>query len=109
MVVESILLYACQIWGGALKIESYLKKVDSMQRLVTLSITRGYKTASTGLKVLTRTVPLDLLVAERNQAIGKTAADKWILRSSTLEEWQTRWKENSRGVWLHRLIPDFVP
>ena len=85
--MESILLYACQIWGGALKIKSYLETVDSMQRLVTLSITRGYKTASTeALKVLARTVSLDLLVAERNQAIGKTAADKRMLRRFTLEE-----------------------
>ena len=76
------------------------------ERKVALKITKGYRTMSTEIvRVLAGVIPFQLLAEARNQAIGKTVAEKKRLRENIVQKWQDRWRE-SEDKWIKRVIPD---
>ena len=57
--------------------------------------------------VIARTVPLDLLVKEREAARNNmTEGERKAARVETICLWQERWGTSEADVWLHKLMPD---
>ncbi|KAJ8934071.1 hypothetical protein NQ314_013609, partial [Rhamnusium bicolor] len=108
-VTDSILLYASPIWENVLKYQKYRTMTDQVQRKMALRISRGYRTISTeAARVISRIVPIDLMVEERTGTIGMAEAQKRNARKNTIAKWQNRWQNSGKDIWLHRLMPDIT-
>ncbi|KAJ8932383.1 hypothetical protein NQ314_014694 [Rhamnusium bicolor] len=58
--------------------------------------------------VISRIVPIDLMVEERTGTIGMTEVQKRSARKNTIAKWQNRWQNSEKDIWLHRLLPDIT-
>lgn len=95
-VATSIVMYGAKLWAKKLTGKGR-GKLASTQRLMTLRITRAYRTVSgEALQVLARQVPWDLLA--EGAAEGSTGEE-------VRGRWQARWESAQVGSWTRRLIP----
>lgn len=105
-----------QIYGTSSTMESYAKKCQkiyaSAQLLGALRKASCYQTVSEpAALVVAGVIPIDLLVHERSLVYtrstknGRKEARKEA-REMILDDWQTRWNEESRGRWTARMIPN---
>ncbi|KAG8230191.1 hypothetical protein J437_LFUL006123 [Ladona fulva] len=120
-LVESIILYGAEIWGGTLN-KILMKKLLSLQRNMLLLVSKAYRTVSgDALQVITGTLPIDLKVKERIQ-LYKWKKTKEIesnrgkitiehrgealreIRKILIGKWQERWNMSDKGRWTFRLI-----
>ena len=63
--VEPIITYGCSVWSSFLRTKSGVKKLRSLQRSITVLITRSMKSASSeALLILSNLLPLDLRVIQ---------------------------------------------
>ena len=114
------LLYAAPVWADALRKQTLLKKVLSVQRILAMRITSAYRTISlAAVLVLASTPPADLLANERKEAytlledvtysertVTVRNGIRKIVRSRLEEKWQERWNDEEKGRWTHALIPN---
>lgn len=111
-VTHSIMLYGCEVWADALRIEKYRKRMAAVQRRGALRVTCSYRTVSEpAVLVIAGIVPIDLMALERRDMynVKETAGKKelkQLLKARTMQRWQERWNEDSRGRWTARLIRD---
>ena len=82
-VMESILLYGCEIWVNALKIETNRKRIALVQRRKALRVAPYYRTVPDQVVlVIVGVIPIDLLALERKHfivrrdVIGRDAAKR---------------------------------
>lgn len=109
-VVESTILYAAPVWHQATEVKSYVKKMESVQRRMAISITRSYRTTSTvALQVLAGVIPIDLLIEERARTYGQNKEVKQQERENTIQKWNQEWAGQTKGSWTRQLIPTLRP
>lgn len=100
-VIHSILLYASEIWGTALKKKTIYQKILSVQRKIGIKICRAYRTIPTQTAlVLGKITPIDLKIQQIN---GKAT------QQDTLNNWQQKWEAETKGSWTKELIQDIRP
>ena len=111
-VVYSIILYAAPVWKKAAGHKKYRTMLQRVQRLLMIMISRSYRTVSTeALQVITGSIPIDLLIEERDLLYqGERAtrkAHKKEAREKTMKTWQKRWeKTTGKAEWTKKIIPD---
>lgn len=65
-VVEPTILYAASVWGDSMSRKIYRKKLDRIQRLFAIRISKSHRTVSLNSSILlARILPLDLRVQEQ--------------------------------------------
>ena len=108
-VAYSILLYGASIWTEGRNTKTNMRKLETVQRKGCLRIACAYRTVPTcALQVISSSVPIHLLCAERTYGRGRnTPTEKFARREATLLKWQEEWEaETTKGQWTKRLIPD---
>lgn len=118
-VVSSALLYAAPIWSKAVIVQETKKKLSSVYRLTALRTISGYRTISEDAAyVIAGMIPIDILAEEmtriyrrRSQLNGDshmraTNVIKKEEREVSLDCWQNRWENSTKGRWTYELIPD---
>lgn len=121
-VVSSALLYAAPIWIKALTVRETKSKLSSVYRLTALRACSGYRTISEDAAyVIAGLIPVDIHAEEitrvyrRKSLVGGELyrSSKKIIRTEerevSLEKWQTRWNNSTKGRWTYELIPDIKP
>ena len=109
-MVQSMILYAVELWAPAMKTKAHLERVDTCQGGLALRICRGYCTTSMEVaRIPSDLIPLDLMADERRRSAGVTNAEKKIQKMQTLYEVQRRWSDSEKDVWIHRLMRDITP
>ncbi|CAH2083331.1 unnamed protein product [Euphydryas editha] len=111
-VSNSIMLYRVEVWGEALKVEKYRRKLASVQRRGALRIACAYRTISEAAAlVIAGVIPIDLLEFERKRiwearrdGQGSLIDVKTREREETLTLWQERWDTEEKGRWTYRII-----
>ena len=112
-VVTSILKYWIAIWGGALKIVKYRRKMAAVNRLSGLRVSSAFRTVSDdAVCIIAGLWPIEILAVERKQLdeqrssiLGEQEELKKIMRQDSLQRWQEKWDASEKGRWTHRLIP----
>ncbi|XP_066600700.1 uncharacterized protein [Prorops nasuta] len=118
-VIQSIMLYGAPIWHTILRRVTAKKRARSTSRVILLMATGACCSVSTdALEVLAGAVPIDLLIEERaavwsrirtGSSEGTPAAEvaeiKREERDNTMEKWQSRWDNATKGRWTQRIIP----
>lgn len=109
-VVNSIILYAAPVWYKAIEMNKYKYMLLQVQRQMSIRISSAYRTVSTlAAQVLAGTIPIDLLITER-QKLRKTGKEEMVnIRKGTMETWQERWEVATEGAWTRKLIPKVEP
>lgn len=122
-VAESIALYAAPVWAPeALRRAGNRALLDRAQRVMTIRVTRCYRTVSSlALSVLAGMIPWSLLAEERcrlwserkkldrpfnEDYDGDEILGKEELREETYCTWQEQWEAGEHGRWTFRCIPD---
>ncbi|KAI5754639.1 hypothetical protein M8J77_010224 [Diaphorina citri] len=120
-IVHSILLYGAPFWAEVMKYRTHVNRLEQVQRKSMIRIIRSYRTVSTvALQVLSGTIPIDLLVVERERIYEEMADTRLVpltssekkslrqeLRDETMATWQGRWNEQrEKGQWTKSLIPN---
>lgn len=104
-VVLSILLYGVESWGEVIRFGVATKYMGRVHRMVSLRISRAYRTVSSdALAVIACVPPIDLQIKRKLRIINGTpiaVADDELLNS-----WQSRWEQSDRGRWTFNLIKD---
>ena len=109
--IHSILLYGAEVWADALRVNRRRVCMAAVQRRGALRIACSYRTVSeAAVVVISNVIPIDLLAFERKRIYEKTTELGKIraareARANTLDAWQQRWDEETKGRWTHRLIP----
>lgn len=113
-VINSILLYGCEIWANKLKIDKYRKIMANVQRRGALRICSSYRTVSEpAIMVIAGVIPIELMAEERKKIhdtkdnLGREEAWK-VAREYTMLYWQEKWQEEKRGRWTARLIKNLA-
>ena len=108
---EAVMLYGAEVWAGALRKEVHRERLGRVQRRGALRIACSYRTVSEpAILVVAGVIPIDLLAQERQYvhqqkpALGPLEAHR-TARANTIQAWQKRWEEETRGRWTARLIP----
>ena len=112
-VETSILTYGIAIWGKALKIEKYQRKIAAVNRLSALRISIAFRTVSDDIVcIIAGLMTMEILAVERKQLyeqrsniLGEQEELKNIMRQDSLQRWQEKWDAFENGRWTHRLIP----
>lgn len=111
-VVNSVLLYGCEVWAVALQKEKYRKPMGAVQRRGALRIASAYRTVSEpAVLVIAGVMPIDIMAMARMQ-VYNTASERGYLEARSLAQedamsrWHERWRMESRGRWTARLIWD---
>ncbi|XP_033228922.1 uncharacterized protein LOC117180535 [Belonocnema kinseyi] len=109
-VTTLILLYGAEIWADALRVEKYRKRMAGVQKLGALRVACSYRTVSEpAILVVAGVIPIYLQARERKyiyrkkSEIGKQEAKRQA-RAYNRDQWNTRWREDSRGRWTAKLI-----
>lgn len=102
-VAHSAMLYGAPIWHNAMTIESYKKKLFSLQRRLAIRIASAYRTAPTdAIMVISGIPPVHLQATERKDIFyGMSRSDA---RDKLINKWQREW--TGRKCWTSKLIPD---
>ena len=112
-VVTSILTYGIAIWGKALKIEKYRRKMAAVNRLSALSVSSAFRTVlDDAVCIIPGLMPIEILAVKRKQLYEQRSSIqreqeelKRIMRQDSLQRWQEKWDASAKGRWIHRLIP----
>lgn len=113
--VQSILLYGAEIWGDRMSIESYRKRMASVQRRSALRVTCAYRTVSEpAVLVIAGMIPIGLLAMERkavHERKAEVGRERACIeeRACTMRKWQEAWNTEARGRWTARLVPQIGP
>lgn len=118
-VVSSALLYAAPIFEKALTRKETKKKLTSVYRLSALRVISGYRTISDEAAfVIAGMIPIDILANEATRIYKKRKqldvetqgrSLKQIReeeRRTSMETWQSRWSNSTKGRWTYKLIPN---
>lgn len=103
--------YVAQIWANGTNTVKAIEHLGSRQRRALLSVIRAYRTTSTdALCVIAGLFPLDLAIRQetskldfRQGHITKEEHEHKIQNS--LQEWQNRWDNSTKGRWTYKWIP----
>ena len=114
-VTQNILQYGAEIWADALKFKKYRERMAGVQYRGALRVACSYRTVSApAVLVIAGIIPIDLLaierkvIFERQPDIEKIEAKRQA-RTRSMELWQKRWEEDTRGRWTARLIKQLQP
>lgn len=111
--LEPIVLYGCEMWGQRMRGRGEKSKLMSLQRKMLLGVIKGYSTIShEAVRVIAGVIPLDLMVEERlkrrqdkEAGIDKKESKK-RRRGETLNDWQRRWENSTKGRETFEFVPD---
>ena len=112
-VVTSVIAYAIPIWGDALKIEKYRRRVAAIYRLSALRVASAFRTVSEdAVCIIAGMIPIQTLGEERKHLYQQRGVPRELresqrkqLRLRSLLQWQVDWDASVKGRWTHRLIP----
>lgn len=106
---ESILLYGAAVWAHRMSLSTYTDVLLRAQRLMLLTVCRGYRTVPReALQVLTGVLLIDLKAQEKKTLYvdkktgGHRAAE---IKDFYMDKWQERWSSSSKGRVLYLMIP----
>lgn len=104
-VVHSQLLYAAPVWSKVANNKKLIAKLTSVQRRMAMRICCAYRTVSAdAVGVLAEVPPIEILIQERTEKYrGVNAA---TARANSIERWQAKWAQSTKGRWTYRLLPD---
>lgn len=109
-VAHSVMLYGAPIWAGVMRVTSYRRKLQSVQRKIAMKVCRAYRTVSfDAVAVLASTMPIHIMAQERSDVynsdlVGEAARKE--ARTVAIDKWQEEWSRSEKGTWTRRLIPD---
>jgi hypothetical protein len=112
VISEYLYLYrhAAPVWSRCLRFKTYRNLLIKKQRKGSLRIACAYRTVSSeAAAVISRTIPMDLMVEERCATFGKNKSEKREEKERTIEKWQHAWSGGTNGAWTRELIPDLRP
>lgn len=103
-----------RLWVHAIKSNTVISKLGTLQRRALLGITRAYRTTSTAtLQVLAGVLPLDLelcwlavKVEVKLLPNNRRAATMKNAYESLVDSWQTRWVESTKVRGTFECFPD---
>ncbi|XP_057339383.1 uncharacterized protein LOC130676891 [Microplitis mediator] len=105
-VLQSTMLYGAEVWADALSIETYRKKLATVQRRGALRITSAYRTVSEcAVLTVAGIPPIDLLALERKRIYSYRrngaldAAMKRHEKAITQALWKERNEVSATGIW----------
>ncbi len=110
---QSVMLYAAPVWAQALTHKIYAKMVISMFRLSAIRVASAFRTVSQeAVSIISGIMPPDIMALElkriydTSKILGRslTIEEQKEERQKSLNEWQNRWDETTKGRWTHRLI-----
>lgn len=114
-VVSSVLLYAAPVWAGVLKAQEARRRLTRPYRIAALRAISGFRTISDEAAfVLAGMIPIDILADEmsriydrRTGGVSPTSIKeiKNEERTISMERWQARWTDSTKGRWTNKLIP----
>lgn len=100
------MLYGAEVWAEAMRVASYRKVLQRVQRKMALRVSRAYRTVSyEAAMVIAGLVPINLM-AEEIREVYITNINKKGVRDDTERKWQCVWENSTMGVWTKRLIPE---
>lgn len=117
-LAEGILLYGASVWAHRTELVHYRRIPLSVQRLILLTVIRGYRTISgDAVCVIAGIKPIDIKARERKKirelrksgACNDSEALKRRERSIEEEgydEWQARWNASTKGRYTYSIFPD---
>lgn len=104
-VAQSQLLYAAPVYYPAYENQKLCRRLLSLQRKLNIRISSAYRTISgAAVGVIAGNPPIDLLALERKEKYE--GAEKNEARKNLIERWQTRWEQQTSGMWTKKLIPN---
>lgn len=111
--IWSCFKYAIAIWGDALKIAQYYRKMEAVYRLTALWVSSPYRTLSTdAVCVIAGMTPIRIPAEDRRTHYEQTKLPLEHRRQRRREahiessiKWQGGWDKWTKGRWTHRLIP----
>ena len=104
-MVTSILTYGIAIWGEALKIKKYRRKMAAVNQLSALRVSSAIRTISDdAVCIIVGLMPIEILAVERKQfyeqrssILGEQEELKKIMRQDSLQRWQEKWDASEKG------------
>lgn len=101
-VVESKLLYGCEVWLGRMP-GCAIKVLESVQREAAIRVCKGYSTISADAAlVLAGMVPINI---KANARQSKYRTGVRMTEDDIYKQWQRRWETCGKGSWTRELIP----
>ncbi|XP_015111354.1 uncharacterized protein LOC107037354 [Diachasma alloeum] len=112
-VIRSVLTYGIAIWADALQLQESRRRITPVYQLSALRVTSDYRTVSDdAVCVIVGMLPVEELAEERRSlykrrksgtlSAAELSADE---RRKSLQKWQEKSDNSSKGRWTHRLIP----
>ncbi|KAI5739769.1 hypothetical protein M8J77_023226 [Diaphorina citri] len=111
-VSNSLMLYAAPVWSYITDKKTYKQKLISEQRKMSIRVSRAHRTVATeAVMVVSRTIPIDLIIKERKECYGISKEEQIRERERTMIKWQEQWDRVESGFkgWTKRLIPLIKP
>ncbi|KAJ8970693.1 hypothetical protein NQ314_001075 [Rhamnusium bicolor] len=94
--------YRAVVWHEALKIRKYQDIIDSVQRKMVIRVARGYRTVTLeAIRVIARTIPLDLIAEERKNTFGRSDR-KRRERERETEHYKNGRRDGRRRNWVEK-------
>lgn len=106
------MLYAAPVWSYITDKKTYKQKLISEQRKMSIRVSRAHRTVATeAVMVVSRTIPIDLIIKERKECYGISKEEQIRERERTMIKWQEQWDRVESGFkgWTKRLIPLIKP
>lgn len=106
---EALLLYGAAVWAHKISLSTYAEISLRSQRLMLLTVCRGYRTVSRdALQVLAGVLPTDLRARERKDLyLDKKVGGhrKKQIKDYYIGMWQERWSSSEKGRVLYQMMP----
>ena len=104
----SILRYGGPAWAKALRTKSYLDKLESTHRLISLRVASAYRTVSyDAICVIASMMPIGNIIKEDVECFEQRGERgiRGAARADSMRKWQRAWTNSTKGRWTHQLIP----
>ncbi|XP_030766695.1 uncharacterized protein LOC115890565 [Sitophilus oryzae] len=102
-VMQSQTLYTAPVWNNATNNKVLTRKLTRVQRLMSIRVTRTYRTISAeAFGVIAAIPPIDLLINERAKIYN--GQNRATAQNSLRANWQERCRSSTTGRWTHRII-----
>ena len=115
-IAVPLMTYGCEVWGErAVRQQTLRRMLLKTQRKILLLVNRAYRTVSYDANyVIAGAIPLDLLITERVQvyydiiAGEQRSISRMRRRTETLNEWQRRWEQGTKGRETFSYLPSVI-
>jgi hypothetical protein len=107
--VDPIVLYGCSVWASFLNTKCGVRKLRAIQRSISISITKSFKSAPTdALLLIANIIPIDLRILQLSTLRFRSnsmipfvdSSFRWLLNISLM----AHFSQNSNRRFAHHLI-----